>query len=1437
MSKNLDALGYRVDLEDLGYDYEDKAENKAREEFEKSKKEAEETLKGLLDAASSVIKGIPGMVGGGLMGASRLVTSGGNIDEASIMQRYAQEKINQALGVEPKTEAGEKMLEALTKGYETLVNTGGDIGELVGGAVGAPNPGRAIGSFGTELALNFLPMKGGVSAAEAAKKPSSAIDALVKKEPIKEQVKEPVTEPTKEQPPQLTEEQKPIIEEELPPLDKSIKNLEEMGYFEAMQELIKPDLATQVREEALASKPIITDESPVGLEKLGDPDRPYMSERMELPKEVSAAYDAVLRDVDSYNLYKNVPLKERSKLLRKQSGALDPEVFEEGYVLLARALSKLTDQEWLKKKFPDTEFMTNSDGTPLVMLHGTTKDFQELEPKDLGLHLGFVVPSHRIFRYDEKYFNDYANIRPVVIKKGNYIFSNKDVGGYNHVRTINQIGEALGLNSDDRAKEVDLFIKYAQDKIVFQDQHIGLRVSTKDFNDYIKNRFNIDGIFYKNYFEVLSYGPNTTSFVTWNKDNVVSIFDDKYPVSTPKLNFGKQGGYILVPKEATDFVQKAFKKLKSFQLFEPNPEYRALERLPVSQALKESLIPEDIPVETVIKEALETPDVSPRRILIGGGAMLSELKGHPVIKATYQWFDNATKRARYLHNIYVTGAENAIRRLTNLEYKHVASALMDRFNQGVDLPADVLEVLSPDARTAFIEMDKAFKKALEVQNEARALLGKKPITPIDGYFASRWGGPWRAPIYANIDGKSQLVGWIAEQSKKQAEAAIEYLRKRSVSFEPEKSVIRFVDRPGTADRIGYIDLIEFLSKDDPRLEAVVSAYKDYLMESGIKYMNQQKHALPKSGKGGYLGDRPWDPKDYKRMIDSQLKYIQNAFEWAEIQKATAKAKEVFANKEVTDKAPNAVEISKEYALHRLGFGENKVVNAFESLVAETFKVSRGTLSQMVHIPRKLFYIRQLGMDVAFSLVSLSSGLYVLPKLMQLGLLKQNSLKTLTSSTMYGGYLFLKHAFPETIKAIDEGISIPDHIKKAIKYAEDNSILETTTMAESGAALQHPLLKSGEALATINMTLPEKLARASAFIAYVEVLTKHGKEMSIKALEDADRYVKFALADYRIHERAPLFNKLGITGVGLSTLQTFVINQYNQIAYYYKLGHKTGNYGPLLSLITLQFLLGGTVGFYGLDTIDKIWESLKGIIPDNLYPKVKDIKIRETLTKIALDHPEHQWWTHGAVSALTGIDMSSRYSMGRIVEPTVQGLFPFIDDAQKITRRLLDLIESPTSDVAQAQMINIMLPKGLRGQYQMMSKVFYDKANKLAMSMRDPTQAVYKRNEFDELVRKIGFYSMPESLIRDLDYRYTASEKQLLERRNNTVRQIKEAIALGTPEQLASLVERYYVLGGTELDLKKKITETQLERMMTKLQRLQIKAKTPSGVGKLRRYQE
>lgn len=268
----------------------------------------------------------------------------------------------------------------------------------------------------------------------------------------------------------------------------------------------------------------------------------------------------------------------------KQTGAFNPEVFTFGMRAVTKKLSALTDRlandpVWLvgiRKAFDGTEPLKNKDGTPIVLLHGTTADINGgIRGSEQGFHAGYGSDSHFFVqnagREGSKAYLDPSNQRrngqmyPVVIKGGNYPKLAADAGDWSPKEILNP--------NRDSAKPIRDYIAdalrrtgYTENQIdrlyIYVDNQVGMTATNQAFSDVLK-RAGIDGFFYTNKAEspksgklfnlfnrddvptrqkiVSQQAQHPESFVTWNNNNFKSVYAAPSTPNQPRDPFKGPG--------------------------------------------------------------------------------------------------------------------------------------------------------------------------------------------------------------------------------------------------------------------------------------------------------------------------------------------------------------------------------------------------------------------------------------------------------------------------------------------------------------------------------------------------------------------------------------------------------------------------------------------------------------------------------------------------------------------------------------------------------------------------------------------------------------------------------------------------------------------------------------------------------------------------------
>lgn len=256
---------------------------------------------------------------------------------------------------------------------------------------------------------------------------------------------------------------------------------------------------------------------------------------------------------------------------KRQRGALDLGVKGEGYwKSVGQHLSALTDKlagdkawQYLMAKSLGGAFETNADNSPMILLHGTTRNIKgNVTTTEQGFHAGFATSPHMFVTdsmtgpakadYPGKPYHradmtrQNGQLYPVAIKKGNYPYLPFDAGFWSvrpgdggMFKNYTQMYRWLFGEYENRGYDFYLLDK----DINYIMQGVGQKDINQRISDTLKGRLGIDGFFYKNEAEsphaskvdraktvaaryrLGEISTDPKSFVTWNPKNFASIYD------------------------------------------------------------------------------------------------------------------------------------------------------------------------------------------------------------------------------------------------------------------------------------------------------------------------------------------------------------------------------------------------------------------------------------------------------------------------------------------------------------------------------------------------------------------------------------------------------------------------------------------------------------------------------------------------------------------------------------------------------------------------------------------------------------------------------------------------------------------------------------------------------------------------------------------------
>lgn len=1178
-----------------------------------------------------------------------------------------------------------------------------------------------------------------------------------------------------------------------------------------------------------------------------------------LPPEVSKVSDAV----------------RKVGRMKKQGGALDPQVFKEGFKRLSRALSRLTDQPWLKTRFPADQYMTNSDGTPLVMLHGTKAQFDNFRTfshgyaEAQGIHLGFTVPSHLIHKADlntsmqtrkgkaelSNAFGDSpfadsnsvrgSNIRPVVIRNGNYPFIKSDAGNWDPTSLLKiSVRDQQGAWIPFK----EFFMREAKkNNTPMSDDRYGAWVGTIESTGYedrgrmfslMLKEAGIDGFFYRNTQEALTnraritterakkylYQPadqaapkpkgslqDTISFVTWDPDNVRSVYEDKPRV--PKKEMGGEN----YTKAVVEGLEKLIAKVKKGL---PKSE-EGVRADVVSKAVgwRQNYIAE---VPEVTPEFLEKVKNEPNssniisRGLAPGRVAMQELQGrtNELIAFAGRHLENARNRYEILKDEVVEPIKRVMRPV--IQSKAQLESLTEVFTRELKnkarYPDDVLQqALSPKGFEAYKALRDGLDRAREIINATRKAKGLKEISMLEAYMGSMWLGPWKAHVY---DSNNNLVWVLSEPSAYARSQAIDYLKTHDPSL--KFTEVKYDASMGRAqDRLdaAYTDLITILGKDNLVTQTVGELLAKRYMGETLNIGGVEQHFKKKTGVGGFAGNRPWAYRfsDQQALFEQQLRYIDNVIRWGEQQKVLAKIDGVIKDPGVAETRAPDIEYIKELVKAEQGRDVYRGVSAMEDALGKWSGLSPRHYMQGLGMSKAWFYMHKLGMSLPFMVTSFVQPFLSLPPAL---FAQKANWGTGMFHAILDGYLMGISVLGVDVAAVggkrmqDLAESLANHqpselSAEAIKYARANRVVELNQLTDVMDVTMDARWEVIKKTVGASITVPEMFARSNAYMAFVHGL-KHKYDTSthegrLALFEKAAEITKEAMGDYNPAQKAMIFQRFGMIGNAASALQTFMMNHMYQTYKYAKMAAK-GDPAPFLMQTMMQLAFTGATGLIGVEDAEDILQFLKKFMPHDMYVKHKDASVKQFIADLMGKDASpfvKDAWAYGLVSTLTGLNLYSRFSTSDMLrifpaEPSfgssIDGFIPYITDTIKQIGAVGTLAFGST-ELGRLEALNTLTPTALKGVFEESQR-----RGDIIPRMGQQEYGGVRRPAEEANLRRLGFKSFDEQKQMDKVYSQLGRTRGIDERIQKIRANFVEGLIARNPDEVVTAIKKAVDIG-------------------------------------------
>lgn len=889
-----------------------------------------------------------------------------------------------------------------------------------------------------------------------------------------------------------------------------------------------------------------------------------------------------------------------------------------------------------------------------------------------------------------------------------------------------------------------------------------------------------------------------------------------------------------------DYITKVRKsKESSSPLFDHEKQIAAMTKIPGMEM--SAYIPKDAPVDAVKKDLSSLPDIPDSGygdLFIASKDMQASIKRNPAMYAVGQWFTNARKR----FELYDTVALHPLERdFSNAIRKQEAGALMavmkeESYAKMRFTPEQLNELLNPSQVELYTKLRTEFDNALAKQNKTLEENGQKAITPHEAYISSRWGGQWRSPVF---DKKGNIVWWIAETTKPKAAHALEWIKKKEPDLDFSRSKIEYKNQSmgmeGKETLQGYREMLKVLDGEAPLTKRLQELYEEKLAQEGYRAYGHDKHFEPKGGTKGFAGERPWinDAKDIRAFYESQMSYLRESYLWSEQQAAVANTKKLLYDTEFQKSHQNTLDWVRQTARNEMGSDTSKTAIAIEHSLAKALKTSPSSLNKIVSGTKSYFYSTKLGFfNAPFAVMSVVQPVFVLPHHIRLSDqgFKHNGLKTLMDSMVMTAGTILPKIAGDAISKKQGPVAVPQLYRDAFKYMEANGIVNLNQFSDVGHVNRSQAHRKILDVVNYSITAPEKIARTTSFMGFVSHLEQSGKFKGddLGMFQKAETLTNLALANFKHTERASAFNKMGVAGNALVTLQTFKINQLNQLYDFGKGAAKGEGIKPFAAMMGIQIAMAGTMGFYGMEQAEWMWKWIKkGLNEAGIY----DENLMEFSPKKWMLENMPSLLSMGVMSqVMGGKDYHTRLDQGTILDPTMAGVLPFVTDLVEQGKDVVTALADPTQEKIDRAALSVT-PSSLKGAVEMGAETLTGAPGQGdAFSVDKPKEPLYKRTQADKEARGTPFHGVPTlTESREKMAAFKRRETEGLRDRQLAIQTEKfnAASRMGNDEDKVTIIRKIAALGGDwEAILKSEIAK--LEARATTADEKSLLRATDSG---------
>jgi GNAT superfamily N-acetyltransferase len=744
--------------------------------------------------------------------------------------------------------------------------------------------------------------------------------------------------------------------------------------------------------------------------------------------------------------------------------------------------------------------------------------------------------------------------------------------------------------------------------------------------------------------------------------------------------------------------------------------------------------------------------------------------------------------ASNLSKKWVTGKDGIsplLKSLNDKEKAYVARVLQEasRRKRGID-----------DAMIAKLGLNdkqaKLVKRLREIFDERYALvqknLGEQGLEGFkyeNGYMPSVFTGAYTSLVgVKGKDGQFRIKAVAQGDSRAQMHAAIEYYKKQGLT-----EVIK-LPRKGLKTSTwnynrtfnGFNDLVAEIAKRDPDFADLKRAADVHAADQIRGWMRMDLHERQKAGVRGADGDRPWlsEKQNTNDFFESMVQFLEDAANYDSMMGPLNDFGKLTSDPGLQSTHGNTVKWVDKYVKHITGQNLNPagalgnwIIDGVPAIFGQSYKpIAKGSDVLRTAMTAHMMGLWNIGFFQAQLTQVITGGV---PEAMDI-----KSDLGLSANDVTGSLSKVMFELPQLYLEAHLGkkANVSPESRAAHDWAHDNGLFDFSEIELAKDVMKSDTRKAIESGATVPLWLGEQMTRPVVFMWYANMMHKAGFKGE-DAFTRAHTATQYAMADYHPHERAPIYQSLGVLGQFMGGLTTYKHNTMDQWFTRAENAVTKGKVAPLAAMLATGYLLYGVSGLPGYDEADASSRAMTG----------------HSLRQHVLegDDPSAVW--DGLLSAKTGLDFQSRLSMASIIPDTTLGaVSPHLSNAWRIVH---DSFQAAVNQdpAAVNKALYSATPAGLRGMTEELTRTdeegwVYDAEGK--------TRTEEPRTQREREIRAVtGIRPLRERLNDESMWADTQRNKSVEDQLSDLSKRMKAAVRHGDQDAYDKMFEEYQDLGG------------------------------------------